>query len=146
MDDAVTADFLSKAMGVPVEIVKRKDLIGGVLSFASMVTLAYPEGGGEGKPKTVVVKIPTDVQCSRDFAVMLNAYIKEVNVYKLLRPALDSMDFKTPKLFYADHDGTTDDWCEWFVLVIEAFDPDAWMCVHSSVLTRGARYRGISDV
>ena len=27
--------------------------------------------------------------------------------------AVDEVDFRTPKLYYADHDGSTDDWCEW---------------------------------
>ena len=62
LDEAVTTAFLSKALGTTVsEVETRKDLIGGVLSFASMVTVKYAEGEGEGKPTQVVIKIPSAV-------------------------------------------------------------------------------------
>ena len=141
LDEAVTVGFLSKALGAEVAaVVKRKDLVGGVLSFASMVTVKYADPKADG-PTTIVVKIPSDVQGSRDFAVMLNAYIKEVNVYKLLQGKLAELDFRIPKLYYADHDGMDDDWCEYFVLVMEAFDPAEWVVQDQLVGTNLADWK-----
>ena len=123
MDEACSLDFLKKAFGSDaVELVDRKDLVGGVLSLTSMLTVKVGD-----KRQRVVVKIPTSVEGSRAFAVAGNAYMKEVNVYKKLKEDLASIDFTIPNIVYSDSDSTDNEQtCEWFVLVIEAFSPDKW--------------------
>jgi len=123
LDEATGDAFFQKVFKDPhARCTNRRDLEPGVLSMTSMCTVEQ-----NGKTIEVVVKIPSENDGSRAFAVQANAYARELCVYTTLKNDLDAIGFETADFHYADSDSTDgNSTCEWNVLVIGAFKPDTW--------------------
>src|SRR6516162_2337656 len=108
-----SAAFLSNVLGASVDVMDVSFLEGGVLSDAYRVRLACLDPRAD-VPASVVVKIPSSTPESREHAVSVDAYTKELNFYTHLAT---KVPVRSPKIYAAISDGssTIND----FVIVME---------------------------
>lgn len=109
----ITNEWLTQVLGKHVAGFETTFLEGGVLSDAFKLTLTYAEDRGDA-PASVVVKVANAVKERRDFALMGNAYNKELNFFRDLAP---HVPVASPKLYACMTDGS--DLSEFFIIVME---------------------------
>jgi len=114
--EAIDADWLSDALGAPVESFSVAPLEGGVLALAYRIGgIRYARSGqSEPRPDSVVLKIATDVADQRAMAATSGLYARE---FTFFRDLADAVPLRSPRIHYADSDGSPN--CERFVLVME---------------------------
>ncbi len=116
-EGSITDEFVSAAIGMPVSVVKVTVLEGGQLSDTYRVQLRQLDDT-VGAPTSIVVKVPSWSEDRRSLAIVTDAYVKEVNFYRLLA---DEVPIGSPKIY--DCRMHNDD----FVIVMED------LCAHSIV-------------
>jgi hypothetical protein len=112
--DAITREWLTDALGVPVASVDKEMVGTGQMGDSVRLTLRY-EGAVPG-PASVVAKLPALDPTSRATAAALGSYKLEVNFYRELAPVLP---VRAPQCDVARHDDATDD----FILILEDLAP-----------------------
>ena len=111
--DEITSQWLTEILGKRVSGFETTFLEGGVLSDAFKLTITYGEDQGEA-PSSVVVKVANSVKDRRDFALMGNAYNKELNFFRDLAPLVP---LASPKVYACFTDGS--ELAEFFIIVME---------------------------
>lgn len=114
--EALTPDWLSAALGLPVTGVDVAAVGTGQMCDSMRLTLTYGTGAPAGAPVTVIAKLPAADETSRATALQLRNYENEVRFYQQLAPDLP---IRTPRVHYADIDVTTAS----FVLLMEDMAP-----------------------
>ena len=119
--EALTADWLTAALdagghlgGARVTEVGQRPLGTGQMCDSLRLTLTYD--GPTEAPATMVAKLPAADETSRNTALSLGSYTKEVRFYQELAP---SLPLQTPTVFHADIDPETAS----FVLLLEDLAP-----------------------
>jgi len=112
--DKLTPEWLTQALGVEVVGAETTPLGTGQMCDSVRITLTY-EGEPEAPP-TLVAKLPAADPTSRNTAMMLRNYVKEVNFY---RHFIGTLKIRTPHVYYADID---DDGVS-FVLLMQDMAP-----------------------
>jgi|RhiMethySRZTD1v2_1073278.scaffolds.fasta_scaffold155951_2 hypothetical protein len=113
MED-ITNEWLSTVLGGTVTGYKTVFLEGGVLSDAfKLYAITYNNDAG-GAPSSVVVKVANRVKELRDFALMGNAYNKEINFFQSLA---QDVPITVPKVYGCFSDGSAGS--EYFIIVME---------------------------
>ena len=108
--EALTADWLSEALGFPVDDfeVARFAEGSGIIGMVTRVLL----GTAPGNPRSVIAKFPSPNPTNRAIADTYDMYGREVMFY---RSIADKVDIRAPRCFFAAIDGATGD----FVLLLE---------------------------
>ncbi len=112
--ELLTPQWLSHALGLPVASAQSTPLGTGQMCDSVRISLVY-DGSSDG-PSTIVAKLPAADPTSRNTAMMLRNYVKEVNFY---RHFVDTLTIRTPHVLYAD----IDDSGVSFVLLMEDMAP-----------------------
>lgn len=113
MED-ITNEWLSTVLGGTVTGYKTVFLEGGVLSDAfKLYAITYDDDAGRA-PSSVVVKVANRVKELRDFALMGNAYNKELNFFQSLAK---DVPINAPKVYGCFSDGSAGS--EYFIIVME---------------------------
>ncbi len=112
--DEITHAWLSSVLGKTVTGYKTAFLEGGVPSDAFKLYAITYDGEGDNAPSSVVVKLASRVQDLRGYAMMSNAYNKELNFYQSLAK---EVPINTPKVYGCFSDGS--EGSEYFILVME---------------------------
>ena len=113
MDD-ITNEWLSTVLGRTVTGYATAFLEGGVLSDAFKLYAITYDGEGDDAPSSVVVKLASRVQDLRGFAMMGNAYNKELNFFQYLAK---DVPINSPKVYGCFSDGS--EGSEYFIIVME---------------------------
>jgi len=112
--DEITHAWLSQVLGATVTGYQTTFLEGGVLADAfKLHTITY-DGNAGAAPSSVVVKIANQVKERRDFALLGNAYLKELRFFMDLAP---HVPLTVPKTYGCFTDGSAN--AEYFILVME---------------------------
>ena len=112
--DAITAEWLTDALGASVTSV-RKEMVGtGQMGDSVRLTLDYD--GATSGPASIVAKLPALDPTSRATAAAVRSYEIEVSFYRELAPELP---VRAPQCHLALHDPVSDD----FVLLLEDLAP-----------------------
>lgn len=114
--EALTADWLSAALGWPVTAVELAPVGTGQMCDSMRLTLSYGPGAAPDAPGTIIAKLPAADETSRATALQLRNYENEVRFYQQLAADLP---IRTPRIHYADIDVTTAS----FVLLMEDMAP-----------------------
>lgn len=110
----MTPAWLSQVLGATVTDYQTTFLEGGVLADAfKLHTITYTGDAGQA-PASVVVKMANQVKERRDFALLGNAYSKELRFFMLLA---QDMPITIPKVYGCFTDGSPND--EYFLLIME---------------------------
>jgi len=112
--DAITADWLTDALGAPVTSVE-KEMVG-TGQMGDSVRLALEYDSGSTGPASVVAKLPALDPTSRATAAAVRSYEIEVSFYRELAPELP---VRAPRCHLALHDPVSDD----FILLLEDLAP-----------------------
>jgi aminoglycoside/choline kinase family phosphotransferase len=99
--EKLTAEWLSSALGAKIATAETTPLGTGQMCDSVRIALTY-EGDAAG-PSTIVAKLPAADPTSRNTAMMLRNYAKEVNFYRHL---IGTLSIRTPRVLYADIDDT----------------------------------------
>ena len=110
----LTNEWLSTALGGQVTGYETTFLEGGVLSDAFKLHAITYAGDVGGAPKSVVVKVANGVKDRRDFALLGNAYTKELRFFQELA---SEVPLRSPKLYACESDGS--EGSEFFIIVME---------------------------
>ncbi len=104
--EKLTPDWLTLALtssglldGLRVVTAETKPLGTGQMCDSVRIALTYD--GPTDAPSTLVAKLPAADPTSRNTAMMLRNYVKEVNFYREL---IGTLSIRTPKVHYADID------------------------------------------
>src|SRR6266568_828423 len=97
--EKLTAEWLTSVLGVRVATAETTPLGTGQMCDSVRIALTYD--GETEAPPTLVAKLPATDPTSRNTAMMLRNYVKEVNFYRLL---VDTLSIRTPRVYYADID------------------------------------------
>lgn len=112
--DEITNEWLSQALGGTVTGYQTTFLEGGVLSDAfKLHSITYAGDQGDA-PASVVVKVANSVKDRRDFALLGNAYTRELKFFQELA---SDVPLRSPKLYTCDSDGSAGS--ESFIIVME---------------------------
>ena len=112
--DVLTPTFLSDALGTAVASVEMEAVGTGQVASSIRVTLTY--AAGASGPATIVAKVPSDDETSRNTSRALRSYLIETSFYRDLAPHLP---VRAPGCFHVSHDPLSDD----FVLLLEDLAP-----------------------
>ena len=112
--DDITNEWLSTVLGGTVTGYAAEYLEGGVLSDAFKLYAITYDGKSDVAPSSVVVKLASRVKDIRSFAVMGNAYTKELNFYQHLAK---DVPINSPKVHGCFSDGSAGS--EFFIIVME---------------------------
>jgi hypothetical protein len=110
----ITNAWLSTVLGRTVTGYATAFLEGGVLSDAFKLYAITYDGKGASAPSSVVVKLASRVKDLRGFALMGNAYKKELNFYQYLAK---DVPINSPKVYGCFSDGS--EGAEYFIIVME---------------------------
>ena len=97
--EKLTAEWLTSVLGVKVASAETSPLGTGQMCDSVRIRLTY-EGETEAPP-TLVAKLPAADPTSRNTAMMLRNYVKEVNFYRYI---IGTLTIRTPRVLYADID------------------------------------------
>ena len=104
--DKLTPDWLTLALsssglldGVSVASAVTEPLGTGQMCDSVRISVTYD--GPTDAPVSLVAKLPAADPTSRNTAMMLRNYVKEVNFYRQL---VDTLSIRTPRVYYADID------------------------------------------
>jgi hypothetical protein len=112
--ESITADWLSKMIGIPVSDFVVTTLEGGVVSDIFRVhDVRYSGPSGEA-PTSFIVKVAAASADRRQIAVACGAYLKELNFYRLLAP---QTPIRTPTIYASVDDGDASP--AWFAILME---------------------------
>lgn len=115
--DMITPEWLGAALDLPVTAAESRPLGTGQMCDSVRVTYRTDGGDdGEGQPATVIAKLPAADQVSRNTALVMRSYEKEVRFYELLA---DDLPVRTPGLRYSDIEVETGA----FVLLLDDLAP-----------------------
>ncbi len=120
--DDLTNEWLSTVLGGTVTGYDIEFLEGGVLSDAFKLHAITYAGDAGDAPSSIVIKVANPIKERRDFALMGNAYNKELNFFKDLAK---DVPIASPKLYGCFSDGS--EGSEYFIIVMED------LTVHSKV-------------
>lgn len=117
--EALTPEWLTHALhnhleGTCVTEATTSPLGTGQMCDSVRITVTYD--GDTSVPNTLVAKLPAADETSRNTAMMLRNYVKEVSFYREL---VDDLTIRTPRVYYADIDDTGVQ----FVLLMEDMAP-----------------------
>jgi hypothetical protein len=102
--ESITADWLSKMIGIPVSDFVVTTLEGGVVSDIFRVHDVHYSGPSGEAPTSFIVKVAAASADRRQIAVACGAYLKELNFYRLLAP---QTPIRTPTIYACVDDGDT---------------------------------------
>jgi hypothetical protein len=112
--DEITPAWLSTVLGRTVTGYDTVFLEGGVLSDAyQLAAITYADEAG-GAPSSVVIKVANRVKALRDFALMGNAYHKELTFFQSLAR---EVPINAPQVYGCFADGSPGS--EYFIIVME---------------------------
>jgi hypothetical protein len=115
----VTGEWLSSIFGVPVDMVGQERIGDGLVGMNIRVALAASDGGdGSDVPASVVIKLPSPDETSRQTGVALRNYERETKFYNEIAA---TVDISVPRCHHASWDEATGD----FVIVLEDLGPAA---------------------
>ncbi len=120
--DDITNEWLSTVLNGTVTGYETTFLEGGVLSDAFKLHAITYDGDQGDAPSSVVIKVASQVKDRRDFALMGNAYNKELHFFTDLA---QDVPINAPKVYGCFADGSEDS--EYFIIVMED------LTVHSKV-------------
>lgn len=112
--DQVTPAWLSGVLGVNVTDYEVTFLEGGNLSDAFKLHRIRYDAAAPSAPVSLVLKFPHSLQASRDNAIAIGAYVKEVCFFRDIAPTLD---LRTPHIYAVEDDGSAT--AERFVIAME---------------------------
>ena len=104
--DKLTPDWLTLALASSgviegVSVIKAETEPLGTGQMCDSVRISVTYDGPTDAPTSLVAKLPAADPTSRNTAMMLRNYVKEVNFY---RHFIDTLKIRTPKVHYADID------------------------------------------
>ena len=97
----ITAEWLSSALGAPVEAVDCEAIGVGVGLLGDLVRVRI-SSRDESLPASVIVKLPTHHEANRAIGLGLMLYERELRFYEEVAPRSPSL--RVPRCFHADHD------------------------------------------
>jgi len=112
--DEITPAWLSVVLGGPVRSFDATFLEGGVISDAFKLHGIIYDGDAAGLPSSVVVKVSNAVPERREFGVMVNAHVKELNFFRHLAAEVPLRSPRVYGSFADDSEGA-----ENFIIVME---------------------------
>jgi hypothetical protein len=102
--ETVTPDWLSAALGAEVAAVEPRPVGTGQVADTYRLAVTYANAAGDG-PATVIAKVPSADETSRNASRMTRTYEIEASFYLDLASELA---VRAPHCYYADHDLDTD--------------------------------------
>jgi hypothetical protein len=112
--DDLTNEWLSTVLGGTVTGYDIEFLEGGVLSDAFKLYSITYAGDADDAPSSIVIKVANQIKNRRDFALMGNAYNKELNFFTDLAK---DVPIASPKVYGCFSDGS--EGSEYFIIVME---------------------------
>ena len=111
--DALTAEWLSGALGFPVQDFEVEYFAEGVgiLSMVTRVRLTT----ASNNPQSIIAKFPSPISINRLITSTYGMYAREVMFYQSMA---DKVPIRSPHCFYTIIDPTTDD----FIMLLEDLD------------------------
>ena len=117
--DEITTSWLTEILGADVRSVASDRIGDGLVGLNLRVALEYADDtSANGKPASVVVKLPSLDETSRSTGVALRNYEREVKFYDHIA---STVDIRVPHCHHGEWHETTGD----FVLVLEDMAPAA---------------------
>lgn len=114
--DMITPEWLGAALGLPVTSAEAYPLGTGQMCDSVRVTYRTDAEDTDAGTATVIAKLPAADQVSRNTALVMRSYEKEVRFYELLA---DDLPIHTPGLRYSDIEVETGS----FVLLLDDLAP-----------------------